>query len=409
MGVANTLRQFLRDMRTQKLRFTLTLFGIVWGTVAITLLLAFGESMRSQMLINMRGLGENIVICWPSTTSRVWEGLPRGRAIRVTAADIEHVRESVPQLAAITGEYSAWNRGLKVGRTTIVPRLAGVNAEYADMRNIIPQAGGRFLNAIDLAERRRVMFLGNRVAADLFGQADPVGEYLTISGVPFLVIGVMKEKNQDSNYSGPDHNLASIPGPTFRAMLGQEHVNNFVFQVAHASEVDKAKNAVVGTLARIHRFDPEDEQAVQMWDTTENEKFIETFMIAFNAFVAILGALTLVVGGIGVSNIMSVVVEERTKEIGLKMALGAKQRSITNQFLLETMAMTFLGGALGLAIAAGICAAVPAGAVEFIGAPRVSLRSAAIATSLLGIIGFLAGYFPARTAVRLNPVEALRM
>ncbi len=340
MSWKNYLRQFLRDLRSQKLRAALTLFGLVWGTTAVTLLLAFGEGLQGRMIKNIRGLGENIVICWPSRTSKPWEGLPRNRKITIKDEDITALKREVPGMTAISGEYSAGNKKFKVGHKVIVPGLTGANPVFAAMRNLIPQQGGRYVDDLDMDERRRVVFLGDGLTHDLFGDADAVGQYVNVNGMPFLVVGVMQAKEQDSSYQGRDKDRASIPATTFRAMYGQQEYGNFVFQVADAGEVEAAKDKVIATLAKLHRFDPTDAEAVRMWDVTENEKFMHSFMLGFRIFLGVMGVLTLVVGGIGVSNIMNVVVEERTKEIGVKMALGARQRMIVTQFVFETLLLT---------------------------------------------------------------------
>ena len=409
MGWKNYLRQFLRDLRSQKLRAALTLFGLVWGTTAVTLLLAFGEGLQGRLIKNIRGLGENIVICWPSQTSKPWEGLPRNRKIVIKDDDIATLKREIPGMTGISGEYSAGNKKFKFGHKVLVPGLTGANPVFAAMRNLIPQQGGRYVNDLDMDERRRVVFLGDGLKQDLFGDTDAIGKYVNVNGVPFLVVGVMQPKEQDSSYQGRDKDRASIPATTFRAMYGQQAYGNFVFQVADADRVEESKDKVISTLAKVHRFDPTDHEAVKMWDVTENEKFMHSFMLGFRIFLGVMGVLTLIVGGIGVSNIMNVVVEERTKEIGVKMALGARARMIVSQFLFETLLLTGLGGILGFAISWGICAAFPSSLDKFVGTPTLSLQVGVITTLTLGLIGFLAGVFPARAAARLNPVEALRL
>ena len=410
MYLRNYLKQFASDLMSQKLRTFLTVFGIIWGTASVTLLLAFGEGFHKQVGINMKGLGENIVICWPARTSLDWQGLPHGRSIRVTDEDMELIRQQVPLVARISGEMSDSGTRLKVGRSTVVPQIVGANAEFADMRNMIAESGGRFLNPIDLGAKRRVVFIGDQLKTDLFGVDEAVGRYIHFDGVPFLVVGVMQTKTQDSNYSGRDEDKATIPLSTYKAVYGDEYLDNFVFQVAEIEHVETAKSEVIAALARKYRFDPEDKEAVLMWDTTEMLVFLDAFFLGFRLFLGIVGALTLVVGGIGVSNIMNVVVEERTKEIGIKMALGAKKRYVLGQFLFETLLITAVGGAIGLGIAWGITSVFPSfGLEEYVGDPAISPQVALITTAILGAIGFLAGFFPARTAANLKPVEALRM
>jgi putative ABC transport system permease protein len=410
MFIRNYLHQFLRDVRAQKLRLFLTMFGIVWGTAAVTLMLAFGQGLHEQIIVNQKGLGDAIVIAWPTRTSKPWQGLPRGRKIQLTDEDVGFIRREVPEIDRISEEYEKTVK-VAAGTKTIGLDAAGANAEWGVMRNMNPAEGGRFFDARDLEERRRVVFIGDQLEKDLFGAPGKgVGQLVKIDGTPFLVIGVLKQKEQDSSYGGRDKDKAVIPATTLKAIYGPKFIDNLIFQVIDPQRVPAVKKKVVAAVAERHRFDPTDEEALQMWDTTEGIKFIDTFFIAFRIFLGVVGALTLVVGGIGVSNIMNVAVEERTKEIGIKMALGARRRYVIGQFLFETLLITLVGGAIGFLISLGICSAFPKlNLKEYVGNPVISFQVASITTAILGLIGLLAGYFPARTAANLRPVEALKM
>jgi putative ABC transport system permease protein len=403
------LLQLLRDVRSQKLRTFLTVFGLVWGTVAVTLLLAFGTGLKKQLVKSTAGLGDRICIAWPGLTSIPYQGLGKGRRIRLTEEDIEFVRARAEGIRGISSEYSETVK-LHYSMKTWPVEVSGVSVDFGWMRNLIPEEGGRFLNPIDMDEQRRVVFLGDKLAKNVFGSEPAVGKTVMMWGSPFLVIGVLRPKEQDSNYSGRDNDKATIPGTTFRALTGDKYVNNVIYQPDPALGSKKVNENVLASLGAKKKFDPKDKEALGVWDTTEQFAFFDTFMLAFNLFLGIVGSLTLVVGGIGVSNIMNVVVEERTKEIGIKMALGARPGYILRQFLLETLFLTAGGGAIGLAFSLTICAAFPrANLTQYVGIPEVSLPVAAITTAILGTIGFLAGLFPARTASRLDPVVAMKM
>jgi putative ABC transport system permease protein len=404
------VRQLARDIRAQKLRTFLTTFGIVWGTVAVSLLLAFGEGLHRQQIRSFAGLGDRICIAWPSRTSLPFEGLGKGRRIRVDESDIEALRRRLPALNGISSEYS---QGLQArfGERVRAVDVSGVSPVFGDMRNMVPKPGGRFLNPVDMRERRRVVFVGDELAQDLFGDLDPVGRTVMLHGSPFTVVGVLQPKSQDSSYSGRDHSKMIIPSTTFQAITGQRWVDNFIYRAHRPDLNQQLTEQVLAALGERKRFDPTDRQALAVWDTTEMFVFFDNFMLGFKVFLGIMGVLTLVVGGIGVSNIMNVVVEERTREIGIKMALGARPRAILLQFLFETMILTALGGAVGLAITAAICAgAQSAGGIdEIIGTPALSPPLALLTAAVLGAVGLLAGFFPARDASRLDPVVAMKV
>lgn len=403
-----TFRQLGRDLWKQKLRTAMTAFGIVWGTVAITLLLAFGQALHHQLFVNSAGLGEFIVIAWPSRTSLPFGGIGKGRRVQLTEDDMELIRQRATRgLAGLSGEQSD---GLMLNYRDKAVRVdvSGVHPDFGDLRNLVPEAGGRFLNALDWKDRRRVLFLGDRLAREVFGGEDPVGQVVRLHGSAFQVIGVLRHKEQDSSYSGRDEGKAFIPGSTFSALTGYKYLDNFVFKAAAAGQTEPLKNEVIALVAGKHRFDPADKEALAMWDTTEMFQFFTTLMLGFKSFLGVVGILTLIVGGIGVSNIMNVVVEERSREIGIKLALGCRPRMIMLQFLLETLFLTAIGGAIGMSISIGICALVPASVHPFIGVPRVEPWLAGSAAALLGLVGLIAGYFPAREASRLDPVVAMK-
>ncbi|MBM3319403.1 MAG: ABC transporter permease [Candidatus Eisenbacteria bacterium] len=408
-------RQFLRDVRAQKLRLTLTLFGIVWGTVSVALLLAFGEGLRANVLKEIRGLGENIVIGWPMRTSKPWQGLPRGRQIRVTEEDMDLLAAEIPEISSISAEFSTSSVRFRAGRNVIVPQLTGVEPAFGEMRNLIPEADGRFTNDLDRQRRRRCIFLGDELRTDLFGAESAVGRYVYLNNVPFLVVGVMREKRQMGMYGGPDEDHAAIPLSTFQALFGDPYLDDMVVKPRDPSRAEHVKRRINEVLGAKYRFDPEDSRAVYVWDTIENARTFLKVMFGIEVFLGIIGGLTLLIGGIGVANIMYAAVKQRTQAIGVQMALGAFRADVMGPIVLEAVAITCVGGAAGIAAGWGIVQGlgfvqghVESQAMEFIGTPTFSLPIAGVTVLILGMTGLLAGYFPSRRAARVQPAEALR-
>ena len=397
-------------MRRQKLRTLMTTFGIFWGTCSIVLLFAFGSGMSDQVIKSQKGIGENISIVWGGRTSQEFRGLPSGRRIRLTESDAELVKTRARTLAGVSPEYSRWNVTLKYGSNTLLQNIIGVWPEFGEMRNLIPDAGSRFINDRDIAERRRVTFIGDILKNELFGEEEAVGKAILVNGVPFTVVGVMKPKDQDSSYNGRDNRKVVIPSSTFHAMYSQRYMNDMIIQSKEEFSMEQSKKELYEILGARFRFDAEDDEALSIWDTTEGVTFLKNFFLAFQMFLVGIGVATLITGAIGVSNIMNVVLEERTKEIGIKMALGAKKGMILMQFIFETLLITGIGGALGFVFAVGLVAVFPSlGLEEYIGVPKVDLMIGIIASVLLGIVGLLAGIFPARRAANLQPVQALKL
>jgi putative ABC transport system permease protein len=397
-------------MRGQKLRSALTLFGIFWGTSALILLGAFGHGIHAHQVKQFHGLGENIVIMWPGRTSMTYQGLPKGRAIYLREEDVSLLKAQIPDLGPISIEYQNWGISLKRGKVILSSQIAGVSAEYGDMRNVIADWGGRFLNETDVNLRRRVCFIGNDLKNDLFGETDAVGRVVEVNGVPFTVVGVMVKKGQDSSYSGRDEDKLFMPYTTSAMMFGHTMADVVVFKAKSLDKHNDVKDQAYKVLGKKYKFDPLDKQALWMWDTAENMEFFSSFFWGFRIFLMMISFATLIVGGIGVANIMYVVVKERSREIGLKLALGAKKGFVLVQFLLETLFITFLGGATGFMFAMGIIRMFPSFDLEeYVGIPSISNVEAIASVSLLMLIGLAAGFFPARRAASLNPVQSLKM
>lgn len=408
------LNQFSSASQLQKKRAYLTIAAIAWGTVAILLLLAFGEGLKRQMDKNRRSTGENLAVLWPGETSKAWQGMPPGRPIRPRIDDVDLLREQMPELKSVHGEVVSWRTVLQYERKTVNGRVLGAQRSYGESRVHYPVAGGRWINAEDEAQRRRVIFLGDELATDIFGEVDPVGKTLLVNGSPYTVIGVMQKKTQMGVYGGPDKNHAVIPYTTFRAQFGRDRLNVLVIQVHEPDQMAGALKRLNEILGKKYGYDPTDDRAFGTWDMVKTSKQMRMMIVGIQMFLGIVGALTLVIGGVGVANIMYAVVKERTREIGVKMALGAKARWIIWPFVLEGLVYTFIGGALGIMIATLLVAAATFLPVEsnqvlsFLGRPTLSPEIGFATSAILGVIGLLAGYFPARRAARIDPAATLR-
>lgn len=401
-------RNLFRDLRRQPLRTSLTLSGVGWGTFAVVLLLAFGSAVSRQNLKSFRGVGQGFVIAFPVSTTLPYKGLPKGRRVRLTPEQIILAGQKIAGIKRMSFEFTA-SRRIRYRREEVLNTVRGVTMEYGDIRNIIADKG-RYLNDTDMALKRRVCVLGNTITENLFHDADAVGQTTFIEGIPFLVVGVMKKKIQTSNFSGQlDEHCAFIPWTTYSALFGDKYIGSFIFQPENPAASKPLIRLVREYLGNRAGFSPDDKDALFVWDWTEFEKSFSIFFVAFNIFLGLIGTFTLLVGGVGVASIMLVVVEERTKEIGIKLAVGAKRRHILWQFFAESLVIISIGGGFGFLFAALVLKAIPVEKIqEYVGVPYINPAVGVVTILILLAIGIISGMMPARRAASTNPIEALR-
>lgn len=408
---------FTRDFKRQKKRMFLTLMAILWGTMSIMLLLAFGEGMKQQFAVNGKGLGEDIVILWARQTSKPYMGFGKGRKIWLHPEDVEYLKGRMPELETVAAEYIRWGAPVRYGKMILEERINGLYPEYQYLRNFQPQIGGRMVNHLDMELERRVAFLGNRVKDRLFGidtQADEVvGKTIYIYNIPYTVIGIMKPKLQMGSYQGRDEDVIAIPATTFHTILGDPYLDNIIYKPKDISNTEAIERRVFEVMGAKYRFDPTDERALSTWDIVQQARTNNNIFLGIQIFFGLIGALTLMIAAVGVANIMYVSIRERTREIGIKMAVGARKIYILVQFLVEALGITFLGGILGMAIAYILTESfkslpIQSDVLDFMGRPTVSFEIGLAVTVILGIMGFFSGLFPALRAASINPNDALR-
>jgi len=404
---------FMRDFNKQRKRMLLTLVAILWGTLSIMLLLAFGEGLKNQFIRGSNGLGEGIVILWGGQSSIPHKGFGRGRRIHLLEEDIDFLKQNVPELREVAGEYIRWNVEVKYKDKVLSERINGVFPPYRDLRNMIPEMGGRMINDLDIDQKRRVAFIGDAVKERLFGGEDAVGKTMYIQSLPFTIIGVMKHKTQMNSYQGQDEDVIVMPASTFVVIFGDPWLDNIVYAPKNPDQSEYAERRVTEAMAGKHKFHPDDDSALGFWDVIASLQTTTNIMLGIEIFLGIIGALTLLIASVGVANIMYVSIKERTREIGVKMAMGARRSYIVVQFLIEALGITFLGGFMGMSISYILTECFKLVPIEseifdIMGKPTVSLEIGLAVVLILGVMGLVSGLFPALKAASVNPVDALR-
>lgn len=397
-------QQIMQDIWAHKLRSSLALFGISWGTVAVVLLLAIGQGFYEYQVKEISFLTEGTAEVFLQKTSKPYQGLPIGRELSLDVSTVVKLPTILPEVAR-TSPNITQSASVVADTKQTHAAVLGVAPEYAAIKQWQAQAGGRFLDELDVKMQRRVVFLGAKISDSLFSGRNALHRQILVNGIPFTVIGVRDTRQQQGLWL--DEQLF-IPYSTAITLWGNREINWFLAQVKNPEQTADFESSLMRYLARLKSFAPTDSAALQIFDYTSLRVFFLWFFRAFQIFLGLCGSLTLAVGAIGIANTLFLIVRERTQEIGLRKAMGAQNYQILMQFLLETALLVGLGGLLGIVLSViiiGLLRALPW--AQNFGAPVLSLPILLSTTLLLVILALLAGYFPARRAAKLMPVEAL--
>ncbi len=395
-----------------KLRAVLTGFAVSWGIFMLVILLGATGGLSKGFSYNFRNSATNSIHIWGNETSKPWNGLPPNRPIELTEGDVEALRNAIPGIQYISGQYRVWrgNTQLQYGKQYGSYGVRGVSPEWQHMEHQTITAG-RFLNEVDQQQARKVLVMAQDAREELFKKEDPIGKWVKVNGIPFQVVGLYTydsggpEQGQRSAVYTP----LSVAQQVFNAKGIVDDIL-FTFSDASIAGAEQAEMRAVHTLARRHQFDPTDDRAVWTNNNVENVGTISNVFTAITMFGWFVGIGSLIAGIVGIGNIMIIVVQERTREIGIRKALGATPSNVIGQVLLEALFVTTLFGYMGLAAGVGLlellASFIPGS--EFFRDPTIDLGVAIKALVALIVAGAIAGYFPARRAARIRPIEALR-
>jgi putative ABC transport system permease protein len=393
------------------------MFGLVWGIASVILLVGLGRGFVVDQKQHMETLGKDLVIVWGGRTSTQVGGRAAGREIRLNVDDAELIRDECylvknvsPELRRTIPEVSQFNLANR--------GVVGMWPSYQDFRSL-KVSEGRLITDDDEREGRRVLVLGSKAYRQLFPGQPAIGATVLVKSVPYSVVGVLAEKKQNSNYSGPDNDYLFAPYSAVSrdfpppekpgAGITRGYLDDIVFEVGDPENHEAAVLQVRRAIGRVRHFDPTDKDALFIWDTMDGAKQLAKIFGVVTLFFGCVAVVTLCLGGIGVMNIMLVSVSERTREIGTRKAMGATKRDILRQFFAESAMLTIVSGILGLSVGIGICVAmVVVPLPDFVPHPIVSPISIVISILTLSLITVTAGMYPAQRAADMQPVESLR-
>jgi putative ABC transport system permease protein len=414
MVLRDLIGDVLRTLWGHKLRTFLTMFGIAWGIVSIVLMVAAGEGLREGQEIQSRNLGKDIMIVFHGRTSLQVGGARAGRAVHWEDVDVPAVQEGAPDCQYAIPELEQNDVRAHSNYNNAAFTVTGSYPPFGYIRSL-DVGHGRFYNWDDQREARRVAFLGSDAAKQLFPGRNPVGETLYLNDFPYTVIGVMAQKKQDSSYDGWDVNKVFLPFATMRRDFPDKPpgtpttFDQLLVTPKSVEQHEVCKYEVRRVLGRMHNFDPNDKEACPIWDTVQEAKAFRQMTDGMKYFLGAVGIVTLFLGGLGVMNVMMVAVRERTREIGVRKAVGAPARTILQQFFFEALLIASASGGVGLGVAYGICALVNLLPMpDYFAGLQATWKSGLVATGLLGTTAVLAALYPARRAASVDPIEALR-
>ncbi|HKW15976.1 MAG TPA: ABC transporter permease [Terriglobales bacterium] len=415
MVLSDLIRDVFRTLWSHKLRTFLTMFGIAWGIVSIVLMVAAGEGLRKGQAEQAKTLGKDIMIVFHGRTSLQAGGTRAGRVVRWEQADVDAVQTQSPDCQYAIPELEQEDVRIHSNYNNAAFLVTGSYPQFGYIRSL-DVGEGRFYNWDDLNAGRRVTFLGTDAAKQLFPEGrNPIGDNVYLDDIPFMVIGVMKQKKQDSSYDGWDVNKVFVPFTAMQREFPNKPPGNartFDMLLVTPKSVqshEACKHEVRAALAKMHHYDPTDKEACPIWDTVQEAKAFGQMTDGMKYFLGAVGFVTLFLGGIGVMNVMMVAVRERTREIGVRKALGAPARAILKQFFIEAMVIALVSGAVGMGVAYGLCWLVDLLPMPAFFAGLIpTWTSGLLACGMLGGIAILSALYPARRAASVDPIEALR-